>query len=254
MRFENQKPPLRYKRARFYSAQLGRFISRDPLGFVDGMSLYRAYFVPGKVDPSGMHLTDTNKKDDSGRSVFLDRHSKKCYVKDDVNGTTLPHYPNQGKFTEVPCPPDRPIDPDEDPTTYDCWGLAFRIYEFGPAVNEDFQPLTDALKKRGCKSCKNGCCPDGQLQCTLWLFDLDISFKNPNAKNQKKKGYHIVCGLNNHPPVSKNGPGPISGPGPASCFKPTKEIANVPDIVKDFTMTIVGTQCVCCPDNGGAGK
>ena len=52
-RFENQKPSLRYKRARIYSAQLGRFISRDPLGFVDGMSLYRAYFVPGGMDPSG---------------------------------------------------------------------------------------------------------------------------------------------------------------------------------------------------------
>ena len=51
--FENQKCPLRYKRARIYSAQLGRFISRDPLGFVDGMSLYRAYFVPNYVDPTG---------------------------------------------------------------------------------------------------------------------------------------------------------------------------------------------------------
>ena len=51
---ENQKPSLRYKRARYYHAQLGRFISRDPLGFVDGMSLYRAYFVPGGVDPKGL--------------------------------------------------------------------------------------------------------------------------------------------------------------------------------------------------------
>ncbi len=53
-RFENRKPSLRYKRARIYSAQLGRFISRDPLGFVDGMSLYRAYFVPGSMDPFGL--------------------------------------------------------------------------------------------------------------------------------------------------------------------------------------------------------
>lgn len=53
-RFENQNPSLRYKRARFYSAQLGRFISRDPIGYVDGMSLYRAYFVPRAVDPWGL--------------------------------------------------------------------------------------------------------------------------------------------------------------------------------------------------------
>ncbi len=35
-----------------YHTQLGRFISRDPLGFVDGMNLDGAYFVPGAM---GMH-------------------------------------------------------------------------------------------------------------------------------------------------------------------------------------------------------
>ena len=55
---ENQKPLQRYKRARFYSAQLGRFISRDPLGFEDGYSLYRAYFVPVGNDPMGEKVFD----------------------------------------------------------------------------------------------------------------------------------------------------------------------------------------------------
>ena len=44
---------LMYFRARYYSPQLGQFISRDPLGYVDGMSQYRAYFIPGGMDPSG---------------------------------------------------------------------------------------------------------------------------------------------------------------------------------------------------------
>ncbi len=44
---------INYFRARYYHAELGRFISRDPLGYVDGMSLYRAYFVPSFVDPKG---------------------------------------------------------------------------------------------------------------------------------------------------------------------------------------------------------
>jgi RHS repeat-associated protein len=48
---------LQYFRARYYSPELGRFVSRDPLGFVDGMSLYRAYFVPGEVDPWGLEAT-----------------------------------------------------------------------------------------------------------------------------------------------------------------------------------------------------
>ena len=49
-RREDLETGLYYFRARYYSAQLGRFISRDPLGFVDGMSLYRAYFVPRGTD------------------------------------------------------------------------------------------------------------------------------------------------------------------------------------------------------------
>ena len=61
-RFENQKPTLRYKRARYYSAQLGRFISRDPIGFADGHNLYRAYFVPGTMDPTGLGKCEDEKQ------------------------------------------------------------------------------------------------------------------------------------------------------------------------------------------------
>ena len=43
-----------YFRARSYSTTLGRFISRDPLGYVDGMNLYAGYFVPGGRDPLGL--------------------------------------------------------------------------------------------------------------------------------------------------------------------------------------------------------
>ncbi|NQZ59167.1 MAG: RHS repeat-associated core domain-containing protein, partial [Lentisphaeraceae bacterium] len=46
---------LWYFRARYYSDDLGRFISRDPLGYVDGMSLYSGYFAGGLgLDPSGL--------------------------------------------------------------------------------------------------------------------------------------------------------------------------------------------------------
>jgi RHS repeat-associated protein len=40
-------------RARYYDPETGEFASRDPLEYVDGMSLYRGYFALGKVDPSG---------------------------------------------------------------------------------------------------------------------------------------------------------------------------------------------------------
>ncbi len=42
-----------YFRARYYHAELGRFISRDPIGYVDGMSLYRGYLVVNDLDPFG---------------------------------------------------------------------------------------------------------------------------------------------------------------------------------------------------------
>ncbi len=45
---------LQLHRNRYYHPQLGQWINRDPLGYVDGMNLYGAYFVPGKMDPSGL--------------------------------------------------------------------------------------------------------------------------------------------------------------------------------------------------------
>ena len=44
---------LMYFRARYYDPGTGEFISRDPLEYVDGMSQYRGYFMPGTVDPDG---------------------------------------------------------------------------------------------------------------------------------------------------------------------------------------------------------
>jgi RHS repeat-associated protein len=45
---------LQYYRARYLDNTLGRFINRDPIGYVDGMNLYRGYFIVVGVDPSGM--------------------------------------------------------------------------------------------------------------------------------------------------------------------------------------------------------
>ena len=47
---------LYHFRARWYDSATGGFVSRDPLGYVDGMSLYRGYFGVRGVDPSGSLL------------------------------------------------------------------------------------------------------------------------------------------------------------------------------------------------------
>ena len=41
-------------RHRYFDPGLGRFIRRDPKGYVDGSSLYNGYFVGNGVDPSGL--------------------------------------------------------------------------------------------------------------------------------------------------------------------------------------------------------
>ena len=61
-RREDLETGLYFFRARYYHSSLGRFTSRDPLGFVDGMSLYHGYFVPGDTDPSGMDIRCGIKK------------------------------------------------------------------------------------------------------------------------------------------------------------------------------------------------
>jgi RHS repeat-associated protein len=52
-RWHDDETGLQFFRARYFSAELGRFISRDSAGYVNGYGLYGAYFVPGATDPSG---------------------------------------------------------------------------------------------------------------------------------------------------------------------------------------------------------
>jgi len=77
-RHDSEDTGLMYFRARYYSEELGRFVSRDPLGTAldvnmqyalgqlraalgymsQGMNLYASIFVVNGMDPSGMHCDD----------------------------------------------------------------------------------------------------------------------------------------------------------------------------------------------------
>ncbi len=55
-RRHDEETGLMYFRARYYDPTTGEFVSKDSMEYVDGMSLYRAYFVGQDVDPTGTQL------------------------------------------------------------------------------------------------------------------------------------------------------------------------------------------------------
>ena len=64
-------------RARYFDTNLGRFISRDPLGYVDGMGLYNGYFAQKfGMDPKGLKLLCPLK--DDCESQWKDKKASIC--------------------------------------------------------------------------------------------------------------------------------------------------------------------------------
>ncbi len=58
-RFEIQIRLQVYQRARYYDPTTGEFIEQDPIGFINGPSLFRGYFVLKNSDPSGLAVCCT---------------------------------------------------------------------------------------------------------------------------------------------------------------------------------------------------
>ncbi len=103
-RFEIQIRLQVYQRARYYDCVTGEFTSQDPLEYVDGMSLYGAYFVPNAADPLGMHLVAVGFTP-SGNLIYKDLHGNGCYVRD-PNGQAVTGYTHKEKYRKVDCPKD----------------------------------------------------------------------------------------------------------------------------------------------------
>ena len=94
---------LYHYRARMYDSYSGRFLSRDPIGYVDGRSLYRAYFPTNDVDPSG--LKDVVASTSEGQWVYQWEEG------DARSGLPVPPYDNKCYYYSyygpvwIACPP-----------------------------------------------------------------------------------------------------------------------------------------------------
>ncbi len=76
---------LFYFRARYFDSSNGRFVGRDPLNYVDGMSLYRGYFSPLGVDPFGLCLASycnvwVQYVVGAEVNIYVSNHAKKSTV------------------------------------------------------------------------------------------------------------------------------------------------------------------------------
>ncbi len=137
---------LYHFRARWYDPTTGGFVTRDPLGYVDGMSLYRGYFGVRGVDPSGEMVRDDWPKPDekaggtlvgftkTGEGIFQSRLGY-CYV---VRG---------GQLTEVRCP-----------------GVGGWTDQNDPKIATGAQAILDGLKdlQKACDCCDGIC-----KQCSI---------------------------------------------------------------------------------------
>ena len=76
-RYLDDETSLWYFRARYFSDEMGRFINRDPLGYVDGMSLYQGYFAQGfGLDPMGKAHKKKKQSTGSLKGAKKKKHQK----------------------------------------------------------------------------------------------------------------------------------------------------------------------------------
>lgn len=175
-----------------YAPQLGRFVSRDPIGYNAGVNLGR-------------------------------------YVRDNPNSHSDPTgLWDEGLIWEyIKRQPDRPIDPKIPLRRYNCAGLAFRNYEW--MLLPDVEKYLRGKCNRK-NSLEDKCEKGFGLKCIFYLvqgFTIKEDRKDgreigtwPETVSNWRE-FHIVCMVGTGDRCcSKNGDGPIEPPGPIDSFPP----------------------------------
>jgi RHS repeat-associated protein len=175
---------LYHFRARWYDPSTGGFISRDPLGYVDGMSLYRGYFAVLGMDPQGHEVVAAG----GGKTIY-NRPDGTCYYID------YGYFFGDGKMQEVdvPCPDEANVlvaDMGSDSAKkvldnlykkrHGCLGKKYNIHEtYRCGVNEVDYFLDDIENLNDCRCIKEltvhghgNCGNAGNVDVAVWVTGL----------------------------------------------------------------------------------
>lgn len=127
-----------------YAPTTGEFLSRDPLEYVDGMSLYRAYFVPAMMDPMGWYRV-VGVMEPPRRYWIYKREPTDGNIPANVDCFVLVN----GQVWPVGCPVAPPDDPD------------------GPTYQGGIDGLIKGghLLEKACKECRKDCSECTEEQC-----------------------------------------------------------------------------------------
>jgi RHS repeat-associated protein len=228
---------LHHFRARWVSGLSGRFLGRDPIGFMGGSISIVEYCHSNPfvyVDPSGKQIRPL---------------------------PAFPWYPYP--YPTSPLPPTTPK-PEVDPrphkwwipySSYNCAGYALRTYE-----NEgDKKELLKKLSPYESPCDKD--CKCGETKCRVWDFVVRwYDAKSGKLVLQLKADFHMVCsqipknGNNTTGPeplcYEKNGDGPVTGPIDPSTGEPGPE--DVPNVPKTLVVKLEDMKqtCYCLPAGG----
>jgi len=183
-----------YVRARTYEPVIGRWLSMDPLGFVDGPNLYQAYFVPQGIDPRGLCIRVGTTK--NGRPIIKVTHSS-CHPGFAVGDCFIYHA--DGKKEKTPCPPEDPTTPTVPPISI-CDG--YKQF-FGSTCNYCNKPIIDCYPEKAKRICDRfidiyeetdlSSTVQGVAICLVRQEERCQGYKDCRRRNACRLNAHIYC-------------------------------------------------------------